>query len=200
VSESNTGGIGPRFRRGQWGGTRQGTGATAAFVPEKGVSMVAWVVRRRCKRGDVKVWPGGRAGGSKRTARQTPLWAASAARRKSAGYVIPSQRRGISLRLAEAFVWLCNEIPRCARDDRELSADLRRLRRKQLIRRLPHSRTYVLTSDGIRVAVFYTKVHGRLLRPLLAAHCPPAPTPYAASTPTSPSTSTTPASPKSHET
>jgi len=28
------------------------------------------------------------------------------------------------LRLAEAFVWLCNEIPRCARDDMELSAGL----------------------------------------------------------------------------
>src|SRR5262249_32259849 len=44
-------------------------------------------------------------------------------RRKSAGYVIRSQRRGISPRLAQAFVWLCNEIPRCAQDDMELSAE-----------------------------------------------------------------------------
>ena len=32
-------------------------------------------------------------------------------------------------------------------------------------------------SDGIRVAVFHTKVHDRLLRPLLAADQPPAPLP-----------------------
>jgi len=38
-------------------------------------------------------------------------------------YVILSQWRGISLRLAEAFVWLCDEIPRCAQDDMELSAE-----------------------------------------------------------------------------
>jgi hypothetical protein len=33
----------------------------------------------------------------------------------------------------------------------------------------------VPTPDGIRVAVFYTKVHDRLLVPLLAADHPPAP-------------------------
>jgi hypothetical protein len=33
----------------------------------------------------------------------------------------------------------------------------------------------VLTGDGIRVAVFSTKLHHRLLRPLLAADRPPAP-------------------------
>ena len=36
--------------------------------------------------------------------------------------------------------------------------------------------TYVLTPDGQRVAIFYTKVHNRLLRPMLAADRPPAPT------------------------
>ena len=55
--------------------------------------------------------------------------------------------------------------------------DLRRLRLKGLITRLPRSNTYVLTPDGQRVAIFYTKVHNRLLRPLLAAHDPPAPLP-----------------------
>ncbi len=35
----------------------------------------------------------------------------------------------------------------------------------------------MLTPDGVRVAVFYTKVHDRLLRPLLAADRPPAPLP-----------------------
>jgi hypothetical protein len=57
----------------------------------------------------------------------------------------------------------------------QASYDLRRLRLKGLIVRLPHSNTYVLTPDGVKVAVFYTKVHDRLLRPLLAADRPPAP-------------------------
>lgn len=52
--------------------------------------------------------------------------------------------------------------------------DLRRLRLKGLIRRLPHSNTYHLTPDGVRWAVFYTKLHNRLLGPLLAADQPPA--------------------------
>jgi hypothetical protein len=57
----------------------------------------------------------------------------------------------------------------------QMTYDLRRLRRKGLIRRLKRSHTYVLTSEGIRVAVFYTKVHGRILGPLLAADRAPAP-------------------------
>ncbi|MGH3841726.1 MAG: hypothetical protein ACRDS0_09835 [Pseudonocardiaceae bacterium] len=59
----------------------------------------------------------------------------------------------------------------------QMSYDLRRLRLKGLITRLPHTNTYVLTDDGQRVALFYTKVHNRLLRPLLAANSPPAPLP-----------------------
>jgi hypothetical protein len=59
----------------------------------------------------------------------------------------------------------------------QMSYDLTRLRRKGLIQRLPRSNTYVLTSDGIRFALFYTKVHDRLLVPLLAADTPPAPPP-----------------------
>jgi hypothetical protein len=36
---------------------------------------------------------------------------------------------------------------------------------------------YTLTPDGVKVAVFYTKIHDRLLRPLVAAaDQPPAPT------------------------
>ena len=56
----------------------------------------------------------------------------------------------------------------------KMSYDLRRLRLHGLIRRLPHKNTYVLTSEGIRVAVFYTKLRNRLLRPLLDADKPPA--------------------------
>lgn len=55
--------------------------------------------------------------------------------------------------------------------------DLRRLRLKGLIVRLPHTNTYVLTDDGQRFAIFYTKLANRLLRPLMAADAPPAPLP-----------------------
>jgi hypothetical protein len=51
----------------------------------------------------------------------------------------------------------------------QMTYDLRRLRLAGLIRRIEHTNTYVLTPDGTRIAVFYTKLHNRLLRPLLAA-------------------------------
>lgn len=56
----------------------------------------------------------------------------------------------------------------------QASYDLRRLRLKGLIVRLEHSNTYMLTADGQRTSLFYTKLHDRLLRPLLAADRPPA--------------------------
>ncbi|TQJ62234.1 hypothetical protein FBY31_4638 [Arthrobacter sp. SLBN-100] len=59
----------------------------------------------------------------------------------------------------------------------QMSYDLARLRRNGLIERRPHTNTYTLTADGLRVALFYTKVHNRLLRPLLAADKAPAPAP-----------------------
>ena len=57
----------------------------------------------------------------------------------------------------------------------QMSYDLARLRRNRLIERRPGSNTYDLTPEGQRVAIFYTKIHDRLLRPLLAADQPPAP-------------------------
>jgi hypothetical protein len=57
----------------------------------------------------------------------------------------------------------------------QMTYDLRRLRLAGLIRRIEHTNRYTITPDGIRVAVFYTKVHNRLLRPLLAADQPQAP-------------------------
>ena len=39
---------------------------------------------------------------------------------------------------------------------------------------VPGKTRYRLTSDGLRFAIFYTKLHNRLLRPLLAADQPPA--------------------------
>jgi hypothetical protein len=56
----------------------------------------------------------------------------------------------------------------------QMSYDLRRLHLHGLIERIPHRNTYMLTPDGIRVAVFYTKLHNRLLHPLLEADKPPA--------------------------
>jgi hypothetical protein len=58
----------------------------------------------------------------------------------------------------------------------KMSYDLRRLRLHGLIQRIPRKNTYTLTPDGIRVAVFYTKLRNRLLRPLLDANKPPAKT------------------------
>jgi hypothetical protein len=57
----------------------------------------------------------------------------------------------------------------------QMTYDLRRLRLAGLIRRIERANTYVLTPDATRTAVFYTKLHNRLLRPLLAADQPQAP-------------------------
>ncbi|MEV0228296.1 hypothetical protein [Nonomuraea sp. NPDC050786] len=51
----------------------------------------------------------------------------------------------------------------------QMTYDLPRLRLNGLIRRLPRSNRYVLTEDGVRIAVFYTKIYNRLLVPLTAA-------------------------------
>ncbi len=52
---------------------------------------------------------------------------------------------------------------------RQATYDLRRLRRKRLIIRLPGSHRYQLTPLGRRVAVLFTKTYGRVLAPGLAA-------------------------------
>jgi hypothetical protein len=57
----------------------------------------------------------------------------------------------------------------------QMSYDLRRLRLHGLIERTPATNSYHLTPEGIRVAVFYTKLQSRLLQPLLDADRPPAP-------------------------
>jgi len=58
--------------------------------------------------------------------------------------------------------------------------DLSRLARNGLIARIPHRNQYALTPDGLRFAIFYTKVHDRLLRPLMAGDQPQAPPPLRA--------------------
>jgi hypothetical protein len=57
----------------------------------------------------------------------------------------------------------------------QMTYDLRRLRLHGLIQRVPHTHTYTLTPDGLRVAIFYIKVRDRILTPLLQANRPPAP-------------------------
>jgi hypothetical protein len=52
---------------------------------------------------------------------------------------------------------------------RQATYDLRRLNRKGLIVRVPHSQRYHLTSLGRRVAVLFTKTYGRVLAPGLSA-------------------------------
>ena len=59
----------------------------------------------------------------------------------------------------------------------QASYDLSRLTRNGLLTRIPHRNLYALTPDGLRFAVFYTKVHDRILRPLMAGDQPQAPQP-----------------------
>ena len=54
----------------------------------------------------------------------------------------------------------------------QASYDLARLARNGLITRRPHANTYDLTPDGLKFAIFYTKVHDRVLAPLFAAGQP----------------------------
>lgn len=46
----------------------------------------------------------------------------------------------------------------------QMTYDLRRLRLHGLIERIPSSRRYRVTSAGLRIGLFFTKVHSRLLR------------------------------------
>ena len=59
----------------------------------------------------------------------------------------------------------------------QASYDLTRLSRNGIITRIPHRNLYDLTPDGLRFAIFYTKVHDRVLRPLMAGDQPQAPPP-----------------------
>src|SRR3989440_3192054 len=55
----------------------------------------------------------------------------------------------------------------------QASYDLTRLRHNGLIVRVPDHHRYTLTPEGIQFAIFYTKVHDRVLKPLLATHSQP---------------------------
>ena len=50
----------------------------------------------------------------------------------------------------------------------QISYDLRRLRAHQIIERIPHSRNYQLTADGLSTALFFTRLTRRVIIPALA--------------------------------
>ena len=66
---------------------------------------------------------------------------------------------------------------------RQMTYDLRRLRRKGLIQRIPRSQRYQLTSEGRRWAVFLTKTYTRIVNPSLAELDPALPPDIAERTP-----------------
>ncbi len=58
-----------------------------------------------------------------------------------------------------------------------MTYDLRRLRLHGMIERIPGTHRYQVTKSGLRVALFFTRVHARLFRPALSElmpHSPPA--------------------------
>ena len=50
----------------------------------------------------------------------------------------------------------------------QISYDLRRLRDCQIIERIPRSRSYQVTADGLTIALFFTRLAQRVLIPGLA--------------------------------
>jgi len=60
---------------------------------------------------------------------------------------------------------------------RQATYDLRRLRRKGLITKVPHSNRYRLTDRGRRIAVLFTKTYARILTPGLVVLDPQLPQP-----------------------
>jgi len=81
-----------------------------------------------------------------------------------AGFDNPTRVRAVSAQLG------------CRYTSRQATYDLRRLKRKGLIVRLPGHHRYQLTPLGRRVAVLFTKVYGRVLAPGLAELNPRLPT------------------------
>ena len=73
-----------------------------------------------------------------------------------AGFDNPSLVRAVTALLGRSYT------------SRQATYDLRRLKRKGLIVRLPGHHRYQLTPLGRRVAVLFTKVYGRVLAPGLA--------------------------------
>ena len=75
-----------------------------------------------------------------------------------------------------ALVRAVTDLLGCPYTSRQATYDLRRLKRKGLIIRLPGYHRYQLTPLGRGVAVLFTKVYGRVLAPGLAELDPRLPT------------------------
>jgi hypothetical protein len=56
-----------------------------------------------------------------------------------------------------------------------MTYDFRRLRLHGIIGRIPHTHRYQVTPFGLQVAMFFTRIHNRLLRTGLSQICDPAP-------------------------
>ena len=67
--------------------------------------------------------------------------------------------------------------PELSYGPRQMTYDLRRLRRKGLVERQPDSHRYRLTPIGLRAAAFFTKLDARIFRPASAAMAPHDPVP-----------------------
>ena len=70
------------------------------------------------------------------------------------------------------LVWLMTNLLDGPYTNRQATYDLRRLRRKGLIERRPHSQTYQVTPYGRQVAALFSKAHMRVLAPGLALLSP----------------------------
>jgi hypothetical protein len=66
---------------------------------------------------------------------------------------------------------------------RQMTYDLRRLRRKGFIQRIPRTHRYQLTREGRRLAIFFTKTYTRIVNPALAELDPALPAEIAQRTP-----------------
>ena len=53
------------------------------------------------------------------------------------------------------------------------TCDLRRLRLRGLVERIPHTRRYRVTEDGVRTALCYHRTHVRVMKPVIAVSFDP---------------------------
>jgi len=58
-----------------------------------------------------------------------------------------------------------------------MSYDLRRLQRKGILWRVPHSQRYLIAPYGLKVALFFTRLHAQVFQPGFAALDPSLPIP-----------------------
>jgi DNA-binding HxlR family transcriptional regulator len=76
--------------------------------------------------------------------------------------------------LREQLAVLTGQMPHSITQGR-MTYDLRRLRLHGMIERIPKTHRYRVTEFGLRAALFFTRVHARLYRPVVAEVMPNAP-------------------------